>query len=174
MITCINTNNQPADIREVTGAYLNHSRPSLEDLIAMGRRIYEPSAQPGIIASHWEDDGRTMRQVVDSALTAEELAAEQAAAQEAAAEARLATFAPLVQVASLYRATLRKHFGESAEINHDVTKSSVSAYFESKRMAQTITAVETADALALSMYFDILAAWNGTGETWSLPWGIVP
>lgn len=54
-----------------------------------------------------------------------------------------------------------------------MTKASVSAYFEQKRMAQTINAVETADALAFSMYFDILAAWNGTGETWTLPYEVV-
>lgn len=89
MITCTNNNGLPDDIREVTGGYRNISNPSLDDLIAMGRRIYEPSAQAGIIASHWEDDGRTMRQVVDSAKSEAELAAEQAAEMQAAAIADL-------------------------------------------------------------------------------------
>ena len=124
-------------------------------------------APPADVAARagWVDVTPEIQAIIDAA---------EAQRQAEAAAARIASFQPLIPVASLYRATLRKHFGDNAETNHDVTKSSVSAYFEQKRMAGTITAVETADALALSMYFDILADWNGTGETWTLPYQVVP
>ena len=36
-----------------------------------------------------------------------------------------------------------------------------------------MTATETADAIALTRDFGILAAWNRTGETWSLPYDLL-
>jgi hypothetical protein len=86
MITCIVVNGLPEDIREISGAYLNHSSPSLSNLIELGRRIYVPSTQVGIITSHWEDDGTNCTQVVDSAKTPEEIiAAEQKVSKAASA-----------------------------------------------------------------------------------------
>jgi hypothetical protein len=139
---------------------------------------YEKAAPHGerYKASTWSDDGvnyvETTTDWTEKEL-AEKLAADASAAAAdaaAAAAARMASFAPYAAIAGLYRATLRKHFGDNAETNHDVTKTSVSEYFEKKRMAGEITAVEIADAIALNIYFDLLAAWNGTGETWTLPW----
>ena len=91
-------------------------------------------------------------------------------AQAAQREAEFMAMAPMVQ---LYVATIRKHFGAGAETNRDVTETAVAAYFEGKRMAGTITAVETADAIALTRYFDLLSRWNGTGETWTLPYHLL-
>jgi hypothetical protein len=124
-------------------------------------------------ASTWADDGVNYTEATTD-YTEQEWADKQVAEAAAAAAARLASFAPYAAIAGLYRATLRKHFGDNAETNHDVTKTSVSAYFENKRMSGTITAVETADAVALNIYFDLLAAWNGTDETWTLPYEVLP
>jgi hypothetical protein len=164
----------PTDVQPIPGALRNIANPTLSDMIADGWREYVPSVLPNIKSSTWVDTGTKYVQSEVVQWTQEELDAIEAERKAAEEAARLASFQPLIPVASLYRATLRKHFGDNAETNHDVTKSSVSAYFEQKRMAQTITAVETADALALTMYFDILAAWNGTGETWTLPYQVVP
>jgi hypothetical protein len=181
MQICKLTDGQPTDIGPIPEAIPGVSNPRLGDMLERGWLMHAPSDTPHIKASHWEAQGHACVQVVDAVWSELELAAQAAqaaedeAARKAAEEAaRIASFQPLTPVASLYRITLRKHFGDNAETNHDVTKSSVSAYFEQKRMAGTITAVETADALALTMYFDILAAWNGTGETWTVPWQVVP
>ncbi len=174
MICHANNGAAPTDVQPIPAALRNMSNPTLSDMIADGWREYVPSVLPNIKSSTWIDDGLRYYQADVVQYTQEELDAIEAARKAAEEAARLASFQPLIPVASLYRATLRKHFGDAAETNHDVTKSSVSAYFEQKRMAQTINAVETADALALTMYFDILAAWNGTGETWTLPYEVVP
>jgi hypothetical protein len=136
---------------------------------------YEKAAPHGerYKASTWADDGVNYTEATTD-YTEQEWAEKQAAEAAAAEAARLARFAPYVAIAGLYRATLRKHFGDNAETNHAVTKTSVSAYFENKRMSGAITAVETADAVALNIYFDLLAAWNGTDETWTLPYEVLP
>jgi hypothetical protein len=87
---------------------------------------------------------------------------------------RLASFAPLVPHAVLFRATLRKHFGANAETNREVTAGTVADYFTARQIAGTISAAELADAVVLDKLFTELAAWGGTGETWSLPWEQVP
>jgi hypothetical protein len=38
----------------------------------------------------------------------------------------------------------------------------------------TITTQELADAIVLDKLFAELEAWNGTGETWTLPWNALP
>lgn len=169
-----NNGQAPTDKQPIPGALRNMSNPTLADMIADGWREYVPSALPNIKSSTWVDTGNMYVQSNVVQYTQEELDAQEAARKAAEEAARIASFQPLIPIASLYRATLRKHFGANAETNHEVTKSSVSMYFEGKRMSQTINAVETADALALSMYFDILSAWNGTGETWTLPYEVVP
>jgi hypothetical protein len=101
-------------------------------------------------------------------------AAVDAVAAAANAAAHLASFAPLIPHAALFRATLRKHFGAVAERDRGVTAEAVAGYFMKRQMAETITAAELADAIVLDKLFAELAAWNGTGETWSLPWEQVP
>lgn len=174
MICHANNGQAPTDVQPIPSALRNMSNPTLQDMIADGWREYVPSVLPNIKSSTWVDTGAQYVQSNVVQYTEKELSDIEAARKAAEEAARLASFQPLIPVASLYRATLRKHFGDNAETNHAVTKSSVSAYFEQKRMAGIITAVETADALALTMYFDILAAWNGTGETWTVPWQVVP
>jgi len=95
---------------------------------------------------------------------------ERTEAEAAQAAARLASFAPLIPHAALFRATLRKHFGANAETTREVTASTVADFFTARQIAGTITAAELADAVVLDKLFAELAAWNGTGETWSLPW----
>jgi hypothetical protein len=103
-------------------------------------------------------------------VAAEEARAQSQADYEARRAAEFVAMAPMVET---YRDTLRKHFGPNAETNREVTETAVAAYFEAKRIPETINAVETADAIALTRYFTILAAWNGTGETWTLPYHLV-
>jgi hypothetical protein len=98
-------------------------------------------------------------------VAAEEARAQSQADYEARRAAEFVAMAPMVRT---YRDTLRKHFGPNAETNREVTETAVAAYFEAKRIPESINAVETADAIALTRYFAILAAWNGTGETWTM------
>ena len=89
--------------------------------------------------------------------------------------AKLATFTDeLKQIASSYRATLCRNFGAGAETNPAITAAYVTSYFDGKRLAGTITPLETADAVALIRDFAILSAWTGDDTTWSIPWDIVP
>ena len=85
-------------------------------------------------------------------------------------QARLASFQPLIPPAALFRATLRRHFGENAETNRQVTATAVEGYFVTK---DPVTAADLKDALVLKESFTALAEWNG-GETWTLPWEVVP
>ncbi len=105
-----------------------------------------------------------------AAVAAEEARAQAQADYEARRAAEFVAMAPMVRT---YRDTLRKHFGVGAETNREVTETAVAAYFEGKRIPEKINAVETADAIALIRYFAILAAWNGTGETWTLPYHLL-
>jgi hypothetical protein len=109
---------------------------------------------------------RAVMQVVDGNI-AERLAREQAA--------RLADFAATQATnAVIFRATLRRHFGAGAETNRAVTATVVAGYFTGKQVAGTITAQELADAVVLDKLFEALRQWNGTDETWTLPWEYVP
>ena len=122
----------------------------------------------------------TDAEAAEAAQRETDAAAALGAAEEARAQAqadyearRAAEFVAMAPMVGLYVTTLRKHFGVGAETNRDVTETEVAAYFEGKRMAGTITAVETADAIALTRYFGIFAAWNGTGEVWTLPYDLL-
>ena len=99
--------------------------------------------------------------------------------QEAMAEqarlAKLATITPeLMQQAAVFRLTLRRHFGDNAETNTNVTQSAVAGYFTQKQVAQTITAAELADAVILNELFAAISAWTGDGTTWSFPYELLP
>lgn len=83
--------------------------------------------------------------------------------------ARLATFP--AEKAALFRAILRKHFGDGAETNRAVTADAVTGYFATK---PGITADEVRDGVLLRELFAVLTEWNGTGETWTLPWEVLP
>ena len=95
-------------------------------------------------------------------------------AADLAAEENAAKFATLdLQSASLFRSTMRINFGDMAETNRAIGEKEVESYFIGLRMAGTITAIQLADASLLTRLFSELAAWNGTGETWSIyeQWG---
>jgi hypothetical protein len=136
---------------------------------------YEQAAPHGerYKASIWSDDGFNYREMAVG-YTNEEWAEKQAADAAAAAADRLASFAPYAAKATLFRETLRKHFGPTAETDNAVTATSVAEYFMGKQIAGTITTKELADAIVLDKLFAELAAWNGTGETWTLPWSVLP
>lgn len=89
--------------------------------------------------------------------------------------AKLATLTPeLIQHAALFRLTLRRHFGDGAETNRDVTAGAVAAHFTAQQVAGTITATDLADAVMLDKMFTELAAWTGDGTSWTFPWEAVP
>jgi hypothetical protein len=136
---------------------------------------YEKAAAHGerYKASIWSDDGENYTESTTD-YTDQEWADKQAAEAAAAAAARLASFAPYAAKATLFRETLRKHFGPTAETDHAVTATSVAEYFMGKQVAMTITTQELADAIVLDKLFAELEAWNGTGETWTLPWNALP
>lgn len=83
---------------------------------------------------------------------------------------RIATITPeLWQMAAIFVATLRQHFGENAETNREVTASAVEQYFIGKRIAGTLTTLDLADASLLERGFDLITAWTGDGTIWSFP-----
>ena len=86
--------------------------------------------------------------------------------------AKMATFP--AQKAVIFRLTMRRNFGDGAETNREIDAKAVENFFVSKQVAGTITVQELADASVLERLFAELATWNGTGETWSLPWGVLP
>jgi hypothetical protein len=164
----------PTDVQEMPGSLRNIANATIADFVADGWLVYEPSGLPNIKSSTWRDDGWAYRQIDVVQFTAEELAAQEAQRQAEAAAARLASFAPFATKAVLFRATLRKHFGPTAETDRAVTATSVAEYFMGKQVAGTITTQELADAIVLDKLFAELAAWNGTGETWTLPYEVLP
>jgi len=85
MQICENLNGQPVNVRPMPGAYSSLSNPKLHDLTQFGWREYVPSGEANIKTSHWTDDGRTMRQIVDAVWTQAEIDAQ--AADAAAAQA---------------------------------------------------------------------------------------
>jgi hypothetical protein len=145
-----------------------------EQALADGWR-YEKAAAHGARykSSTWADDGVNYTEATTD-YTDQEWADKQAAEAAAAEAARLASFAPYAAKAMLFRETLRKHFGPTAETDHAVSATSVAEYFMGKQVAMTITTQELADAIVLDKLFAELAAWNGTGETWTLPWTALP
>lgn len=85
--------------------------------------------------------------------------------------ARCADFQPLIPHAYMFRALMRQYFGDNAETNRDITREVVEGYFLT---APNLTIQGVQHGMTLQGLFAELSAWNGTGETWSLPWEIVP
>jgi hypothetical protein len=145
--------------------------PSRETLLAAGYRDipvlcdvaagYERSP-----ASYVEGDGVTAQAVYQDRLTSE-IEAEREAA-------RLQSFAPLIPTAALFKALIRRNFGANAETNTEITADIVQGYFVRLTLTGEITAQQASDGVLLQQAFEKLAAWNGTGETWTLPWEVVP
>jgi hypothetical protein len=95
--------------------------------------------------------------------------------EEIARQAKLATLTPvLIAQASIFRATIRKYFGDNAETNRAVTFTVVETYFLSKQVSGTITVQEVGDMFALKELFVVLSSWTGDTTTWSFPWDHVP
>ena len=87
-----------------------------------------------------------------------------------AAAARQADFIAkgLVPVAVLFRILLRRNFGPLSETDRSVDEKMVEGYFATLTINQTITAQQASDGVFLKESFTKLAAWNGTGETWTI------
>jgi hypothetical protein len=111
MQICRFVNDHPADIQPMPSAMGRWSNPRLDDILAYGWREYVPSTTPNIRTSHWENDGRAVRQVVDSVWTEEELE-QQAAIRQADEDAAAAAPADI----QLGKATLRTHADGSVEL----------------------------------------------------------
>lgn len=109
---------------------------------------------------------------VDAARQAQLIA--RRAAQQAAVAAHQQAAVALVPTAYVLKTTLVKYFGAGAETSRIVTKGYVSAFFDAKRQAGTITEQEVADVVALMQAFDAITQWTGDGTTWSFPWNLVP
>jgi hypothetical protein len=83
--------------------------------------------------------------------------------------AKIATF-PAPQ-AYKFRELMRKHFGPDAETNREITADAVEYHFAT---ATGLSGDDVRDGIFLKELFVKLANWNGTGETWTLPWGVLP
>lgn len=102
------------------------------------------------------------------------LVSEEQAAADAQA-ARVAALTPAaVDAATLYRLTLRRHFGNEAETNRDITVDVVEKYFAKKQAAGSITAAEVADGVMLSRLRDDLSGYTADGTMWTFPWEAIP
>ena len=99
----------------------------------------------------------------DDVVTPEQIAEAQAA--------RLASFHQLIPKAAAFRSLLRAYFGANAETNRAVTAEVVAQYFLT---APDLTVQGVQHGMTLKELFTELSAWNGTGETWTLPWEVVP
>lgn len=165
----------PATQQEPPFAYeeirANFPNADASVLLAKGWRRKDPTPVPPVaagcerVSARWVQDPErpewAVFVVVDQSI---------AERQERERQARLASFQPLIPKAAVYKAILRKHFGGGAETNRDVTATAVEAYFVQKEPA---TAGDLKDAVLLKELFAVLSVWNG-GETWTLPWGVVP
>lgn len=101
----------------------------------------------------------------------EEIAQADAALVAQAYADKVARLTPEIRMRmGIFRTTLRKYFGPNAETNRAITEPVVEAYF-----IQAIPDVWTLrDCDLLARLFVILREWNGTDETWTLPWGEIP
>jgi hypothetical protein len=140
--------------------------PTWEQCLAAGwRRVVETDTpDEGCVVTHWtplEVDGETCRLeiAVQSNVQAEKVA-------------RLTQ--EIVFLAQTFRIALRRNFGANAETNQAVTAQAVTAHFLQATAAGTMTPVQIADAMLLANLFPRLSEWNGTGETWTLPWAQIP
>ncbi len=112
---------------------------------------------------------QTVRPTAD--IEAEAQAAREAM-EAASLAAKMATFP--AQEAAIFRLTMRRNFGDNAETNRAIDAKAVENFFVGKQVDATITVQELADASVLERLFAKLSTWNGTGETWTLPWELVP
>ena len=97
--------------------------------------------------------------------------------QAAYQAARLAAFQQLIPIAQIYRATLRKYFGDSAETNQTITQTFVVGYFlqvQQGAIVVTDKAQAGLDSQALNAGYQALSQWTGDGTTWTCPWESVP
>lgn len=112
-------------------------------------------------------------------------AAEQAEAQaiehaSAIAAAKLASFTAFIPHAAIYKATLRSIYPEVIEPEKD--QSITYMVVANKLLAITLSAEVTIEqkmaalqaSIILKELFTELSVWNGTGETFTLPWELVP
>jgi hypothetical protein len=104
----------------------------------------------------------------------ERIAQDQTIIEQERIAARLAHFTSLIPSATVFRITMRKHFGDNAETNTEITETYVKNYFINKQMAGTITALEVADALILDKLYVEIMRYTGDNTTWSFPWSDVP
>jgi len=149
-----------------------------EGALLKERTITRPQEQTGTITDpETEEEIPVMTEVPDKyckweagallAMTEEERTARDAydVAQ------RIATITPaLWQIASIFRTILRRHFGENAEINHDVTEAAVETYFVNRNLTGTSGDTDAADAMILTSGFGTISGWTGDGTTWAFPW----
>jgi hypothetical protein len=145
--------------------------PSRETLLAAGRRdIPElPPVREGYErgpVTYIEGDGITAQAVYQDTLIQDRLDRE--------AAARLQSFIPLIPTAALFKALMTRNFGIGSVTNREITADVVQGHFVQLTLTGAITAQQASDGVLLQQAFEKLAAWNGTGETWSLPWEVVP
>jgi len=76
----------------------------------------------------------------------------------------------VAKLAVKYRAILRAHYGDGAEVNREITVSKVTA-----DMLDADDAVwKPKDILILTRGFEVLCKVTGTDETWTFPWALIP
>ena len=137
--------------------------PNADTLLANGWRYADPDGIPALAdgytrsAIRWEDSGDSVNAV---AVYQDRLIAEITAEQQAA---KMATFPGAA--AFKFRELMRKHFGENAETNREVTADAVEYHFAT---ATGLSGDDVRDGIFLKELFAKLTAWNGTDETWSL------
>lgn len=79
----------------------------------------------------------------------------------------------LITLASAFRSILKEHFGENAEINKNITKSSVIAYFLERQVNRTATQFDAGDVQLLKEGFDQIIHWTKDGTIWTFPWDLI-
>ena len=161
----ININTQSTEVPQHVGATVS---PTFEILMPLGwRNADETIPLEGGYERTWiQDPENEDRAIPSDTLISERL--------ERELQEKISSFIPLIPTASVFKLALRRNFGVGAETNKAVTMTAVANYFTMKQMNGTITTQELADAIMLDRLFKELETWNGTGETWTLPWEMVP
>ena len=159
----ININDQSTTPpNQIDGTY----PPTMEQLWANGwRNMPEvPPVQSGytrVSCVAVDGDGKVGYWVIDDQPTA--------ALEYTAREAKLATLNKEHLYA--YRALLRAYFGNNAETNRNITAAVVESYFLT---TPGLSVEDVQHGMTLKGLFEELSAWNGTGETWTLPYEVLP
>jgi hypothetical protein len=155
--------------------------PTLEQCESIGYREIEEIDPPpeGMTATAWEVvemDSHTCHIVCTAWI-------DPVAEAEKARLARIAAFmaqTKLVELAHLYRITLRQYFGTNAETNREVTKDAVAGYFiDQSQVKHAMTKDDLENSVFLQAAFETLTqAWGpdsqGLMSTWELPWELIP